>query len=110
MIVSKKDNITIITQEHASVPEMVKKIKESFDMFNNEHIILDLTSVKKLIAQDLIAFHEISTIHRAGKHSFVIVSNTADAEVIPDEIMVVPTLQEAFDLIEMEDMERDLGF
>jgi hypothetical protein len=29
---------------------------------------------------------------------------------MPDEIVVVPTIQEAYDIIEMEEMERDLGF
>ncbi len=29
---------------------------------------------------------------------------------MPDEIVVVPTMQEAYDIIEMEDIERDLGF
>jgi len=29
---------------------------------------------------------------------------------MPDEIAVVPTIQEAYDIIEMEDIERDLGF
>jgi hypothetical protein len=29
---------------------------------------------------------------------------------MPDEIVVVPTLQEAYDIIEMEEIERDLGF
>jgi len=29
---------------------------------------------------------------------------------MPDEIVVVPTMQEAYDIIEMEEIERDLGF
>ena len=29
---------------------------------------------------------------------------------IPDELIVVPSIQEAYDIIEMEEMERDLGF
>ena len=33
-----------------------------------------------------------------------------DLNEMPDEIIVVPTLQEAFDIIEMEDIERDLDF
>ena len=37
-------------------------------------------------------------------------SDKADLDEMPDEIVVVPTLQEAFDVIEMEDIERDLGF
>jgi hypothetical protein len=27
-----------------------------------------------------------------------------------EELVIVPTLQEAFDIIEMEEIERDLGF
>ncbi|MEG1239581.1 MAG: ribonuclease Z, partial [Flavobacterium sp.] len=29
---------------------------------------------------------------------------------VSEEIIVVPTLQEGFDIIEMEEIERDLGF
>ena len=29
---------------------------------------------------------------------------------MPDEICIVPTMHEAYDIIEMEDIERDLGF
>ena len=32
-----------------------------------------------------------------------------DADEVPEEIIVVPTLQEARDIIEMEEIERDLG-
>ena len=31
------------------------------------------------------------------------------ADETPDEIIVVPTVKEAFDIIEMEVIERDLG-
>ena len=37
-------------------------------------------------------------------------SDKADLDQMPDEIVVVPTLHEAYDIIEMEDIERDLGF
>ncbi|MDH3323482.1 MAG: ribonuclease Z, partial [Flavobacteriaceae bacterium] len=43
-------------------------------------------------------------------HSFVIVSDKVNLDGIPDEIIVVPTMQEAYDVIEMEEIERDLGF
>jgi len=39
-----------------------------------------------------------------------LVCNAIDLDDTPEEIVVVPTLQEAFDIIEMEEMERDLGF
>jgi hypothetical protein len=52
---------------------------------------------------------QISNKHRKAKHSFVIVTNKIDLNITPDEIVVVPTMQEAYDIIEMEEMERDLG-
>ena len=55
-------------------------------------------------------FIEISNQHRILKHSFVIVNNALDTDILPNEIMVVPTLLEAQDVIEMEEIERDLGF
>ncbi len=72
-------------------------------------IIINLTTLNKLNSEEIIEFLEISNIHRKSKHSFVLVNNTIDVEETPDEINVVPTLQEAFDIIEMEEMERDLG-
>jgi len=38
------------------------------------------------------------------------VSNKVNLDDVPEALVVVPTIQEAHDMIEMEDMERDLGF
>jgi len=39
-----------------------------------------------------------------------VVTNAININETPEEIIVVPSLQEAYDIIEMEDIERDLGF
>ena len=109
MIFSKKDNISIITQERASIPELIKKINESFSQVQNDNIIINLTSLDDLSLENILEFLPISNKHRGAEHSFVLVNNSIDIDKIPDEIVVVPTLQEAFDIIEMEEMERDLG-
>jgi hypothetical protein len=109
MIISKTNNITVLTQERASIPELVLKINDSYGQIKNDNIVLNLTSLKKLSVNDIVEFLQISNTHRSGKHSFVIVNNTIDVDETPEEIIVVPTLQEAFDIIEMEEMERDLG-
>ena len=71
-------------------------------------------SAAKAIAEqgfsNLIKDVDISNNHRISKHSFVVVNSALDPDIIPDEIMVVPTLLEAQDVIEMEEIERDLGF
>lgn len=44
------------------------------------------------------------------KHSRVLVTQTEYLSLFPNSCIVVPTLGEAEDLIEMERIERDLGF
>jgi hypothetical protein len=37
-------------------------------------------------------------------------TDSIDIDKVPEELAVAPTVQEAYDIIEMEDIERDLGF
>jgi signal recognition particle receptor subunit beta len=110
MIFDQNGNTSIITQEKVSVIELVKKLQALYPKFKNYNIIVSLTSLDALTQAEIVEFLELSNTHKASKHSFVIVSNKIDLDVVPDELVVVPTTQEAFDIIEMEDMERDLGF
>ena len=110
MIVDKAENITIITQEKTSIVDLVKKIEADYDTFKNTHLVINLTSFKTISSQDIVEFLQLSNTHRNDKKSFVIVSEKADLDNMPDEILVVPTIQEAHDIIEMEEIERDLGF
>ena len=110
MILDQNGNTSIITQEKATVIELVKKLQALYPKFKNNNIIVVLTTLNKLGLQDIIEFLEISNTHRISKHSFVVVSDIINLENIPDEIVVVPTIQEAYDIIEMEEIERDLGF
>ncbi len=110
MIIDQDGTISIITQEKSTIIELVNKIQALYPKIQNNNIIVTLSSLKALEVQDIVEFLELSNTHRATKHSFVIVSNQIDLDVVPEEIVVVPTIQEAYDIIEMEEMERDLGF
>lgn len=110
MIIDQNGNTSIITQEKATVIELVKKLQALYPKFKNNNIIVNLTTLKPIQVHDIVEFLVLSNTHRANKHSFVIVTNKIDLDEVPDEVVVVPTLQEAYDIIEMEDMERDLGF
>jgi hypothetical protein len=110
MIFDKDGNISIITQEKVSIVELVKKLQSIYYKFKNDNIIVNLTSLKPLTTQDIIEFLQVSNKHRNQNHSFVLVSDKIDLDDVPDELVIVPTLQEAYDVIEMEDIERDLGF
>lgn len=110
MIFDKDENITIITQEKASIVELVKKLGVLYEKFKNDNVIVNLTSLKPVTLEDIIEFLIISNTHRKAKKSFVIVTDKINLNETPDEIVVVPTIKEAYDIIEMEEMERDLGF
>jgi hypothetical protein len=110
MIIDQNGNISIITQEKSTIVELIKKLQSIYPKFKNNNIIIVLTTLNKLGLNDIVEFLQLSNMHRANKQSFVIVSNTIELDIVPDEIVVVPTTQEAYDIIEMEEMERDLGF
>ena len=110
MIFDKDGNISIITQEKASIVELVKKLQIIYSRFKNDNIIINLTTLKPLSVEDLIEFLQISNQHRKAKQSFVIVTDKIHNDHTPDELIIVPTVQEAYDIIEMEEIERDLGF
>ncbi|MBC3758603.1 ribonuclease Z [Hyunsoonleella sp. SJ7] len=110
MIIDKTGNTTVITQEKFTIVELVKKMEALYPKFKNDNIIVALTALDKIALEDVVEFLNISNIHRGKNHSFVVVSDKVDLDEIPDELVVVPTQQEALDIIEMEEMERDLGF
>lgn len=110
MIFDKNGNTSIITQEKETIIELVKKLEVLYERFKHNNVVINLTTLNKVSLQDIVEFLQISNTHRMAKHSFVIVSSQTSLDETTDEIVVTPTLQEAYDIIEMEDMERDLGF
>ncbi|UOB17225.1 ribonuclease Z [Abyssalbus ytuae] len=111
MIFDKKgNNITVATQESGSLLTFLSRFKESYAKIKNDNIVVNLFSLGKLTGDDVLEFLEISNKHRAENKSFVIVTNKVNYDEIPDELEIVPTLQEAFDIIDMEEIERDLEF
>ncbi|MCK8520319.1 ribonuclease Z [Aquimarina sp. D1M17] len=110
MIFNKDGSTTIITQEKTTIVEFVKRLEDAYDSLKNDNIIINLFSLKDISIDDINEFLRVSNKHRASNHSFVIVTERISYDEAPDEITIVPTLQEAYDLVEMEEIERDLEF
>ncbi|GGX03752.1 hypothetical protein [Aquimarina muelleri] len=110
MIFNKEGSTTIITQEKTTVVEFVNGIESKYDSLKNDNIVINLFSLKQISLSDINEFLLLSKKHKAAKRSFVIVSNKIAYDDVSSEITIVPTLKEAYDLIEMEEIERDLGF
>lgn len=71
---------------------------------NCKHLILDLTEVSELNIKHLTKFTKFGK-NLVQFNSFVMISN----QHLQKNFLVVPTLKEAFDFIEMEDIERSLN-
>jgi hypothetical protein len=59
---------------------------------------------------DIKLFLDLAKNHKKEKKSLVLVTDTINLNDVPNKLTVVPTLLEAHDIIEMEEIERDLGF
>lgn len=105
-----QDNYILISQENLSFDDFVKKFTADYDHFKANNIVLDLNLSQNLTIKDLTRFEKIATQHHKSKKSFVIVYEDLNFNDLPESLVTVPTLQEAKDLIEMEEIERDLGF
>ena len=109
MIFDKKDSTTIITQEKATLVEFVKGVENSYESIKNDNIIINLFSIKSISFDGINEFLRVSKKYKLANRSFVIVTDKIAYDNAPNGITIVPTLQEAHDLIEMEEIERDLG-
>lgn len=109
MIFDKKGTTTTVFQEHIALNEFLKNLNNGYPKIENDHIIVNLFSFSKLTTGDILEFLTLSNSHRESGKSFVLVTDKVSYDEVPEEIVVVPTLQEARDVIEMEEIERDLG-
>ncbi|TQD40058.1 ribonuclease Z [Haloflavibacter putidus] len=110
MKVTEKDNYIIVEDEKNNVKGFANYLEKHADnVIANKNIVVDILKYGELKLEELLLFLPISNRQRAAKNSFVIANDTINIDEVPAELMVVPTLKEAADVIQMEEIERDLG-
>jgi len=110
MTIDKEGDITIIFRKDASFSTFMENLKDAYPRLKKDNLIIDLTSFRALPVHEVLRFLELSEAHRAANRSFVLVTDQVTYDDVPEELAVTPTLQEARDLVEMEEIERDLDF
>jgi len=109
MVFDKEGTITTVFQENISLKVFLENLNKAYSDIENDNLILNLFSFSELTSNDILEFLELSNAHRASLKSFVLVTDKVTYDEAPEEICLVPTIQEAKDFIEMEEIERDLG-
>ena len=110
MKVEQKGHTTTIKNTQSSTAEFYHKLQREYNSFKSQNIIIDLSHDKELTMDDIKLFNDLTKTHAKAKKSMVLVTNGINFNTVPKNIIVVPTILEAHDIIEMEEIERDLGF
>ncbi|SCY05549.1 ribonuclease Z [Flavobacterium caeni] len=109
MKVETKGHTTTIKDTQGELTSFVMKLTHEYKSFEKYNIIVDLLLHGQLSTKDINSLLPLSKTHRKAKKSFVIVANV-DYNSVSQQLVLVPTVLEAHDMIEMEEIERDLGF
>lgn len=110
MKVEQKGHTVILKDTQGDLDSFRLKLTNEYKTFQKSNIIVDIRKYKTLPVKEIESFLPLSKTHRKAKKSFIIVNSEPDFNAVSDKLAVVRSLQEAHDIIEMEEIERDLGF
>ncbi|MGB0274791.1 MAG: ribonuclease Z [Flavobacteriaceae bacterium] len=113
MQITQQENTTIFSWEKTDPigVDFRNLVKAHYKNMQDQNIVVDLSPVGKLQSSHILEFSELSVYNKEQVNkSFVVVIGIMEIKALPDDISVAPTLQEALDLIDMEEIERDLGY
>lgn len=110
MEITRKENYWLLEDNENDLTGFATKVSQDHTEFEKENVIVNVLNKGNLEINDLLVFLEVSNLHRSHNKSFVIVSNPVSVESLPDDLIIAPTLREAEDIVNMEELERELGF
>jgi esterase/lipase len=110
MKVERKGHTTTIKNTQYNTAEFYQKLTNEYNSYKSNNLIIDLCHDKAITMADVKLFLDMAKNQKKEKKSLVLVANDIDFNDVPTKLTVVPTLLEAHDIIEMEEIERDLGF
>ena len=105
-----KDQNVLFHQDKECTSEFLESFNAHYAEFQSYNIIFLAAESQASTPVFLDTLIKLIKAHQHHKKSFVVVSAHWISNELPEELVCVPTLQEAIDLIEMDEMQRDLGF
>lgn len=111
MKISEHDNFVVLEDDRNDIEDFASFLEYIIPKKNEgQNVVVDLLKYDSLTLEQLLLFLNASKNHQSTNQSFVIVNNAISPDDLPNELSIVPTLLEAEDMIEMENIERELGF
>jgi hypothetical protein len=110
MKVEHKGHTIIIKDTEGNANDFLEKVTGQYASFKDSNLILDISHDPSVTIKSIKLFADLAKKYKKAKKSFVIVAENIEYNEVPASLLVVPTVLEAHDMIEMEEIERDLGF
>ncbi|MEE9350552.1 MAG: ribonuclease Z [Flavobacteriaceae bacterium] len=110
MTLEKNDKYTVVIPNlKSSFSEFHKELLENYTKYSYDNVIIDLSKTD-ITLNDFEIFETISEKQTLNGTSFVIINARYNVDELPETLIVVPSFQEAIDMVEMDEMTRDLDF
>jgi hypothetical protein len=108
MIIEEKKKYTLISSDEDSFSDFYTSFLKIEQESKKEHLVLQISNNINITKEDFLLF--LNNTKKEQSKSFVIVYNIINIDDLPLNFNIVPTLLEAEDILEMEAIERELGF
>ena len=102
----ENDQYTYISVEKSSFSKLTQELPE----ISSNHLLIELSENIIIVEEKISFFLKVASNLKAKGKSFVIIQKRINIDDFPDVLNIAPTIQEAKDILEMEAIERDLGF
>ena len=89
--------------------DLYDEFNKNYPNFKKDNIILDFSEIAGINIDQILLFSSLIKKHKKEGRSFVVVYKLKENEDLMETIFIVPTLREAEDVVELEEIERDLG-
>ena len=110
MQVEKREKYTFISSDETSLQKFQEVFFKELDRFQQMHLVLHISESINIDTKDFLLFLSVAENKQQNGTSFVVINSNINADDFPENLNIVPTLQEAEDILEMEAIERELGF
>jgi len=106
MKIVESDDFILISVEKSSFNELESLLPK----IQTNHLLIEFSEDITNLENNITFFLKTALDLKAKDKSFVIIKNDININDFPEILNIAPTLQEAIDILEMENIERDLGF
>lgn len=105
MDIENKEAYTLVKfSENISNNDLINQLSTELI---GQHVIVDLLGIDSNL-ETLNSLVDLSEKSRENNYSLIFVIEGIDIDLAPDEVSFAPTLLEATDILEMENLEREL--